>query len=90
MDMFRFRGKALGDLGTNANFMVPTNLVHIVDGPGRGTWDRKKTKKKTMNIRNVQHPSKFWDGRTVFSKMYKDQDDRIGKIYRFKKLLDRF
>ena len=30
--------------GTNQNSMVPTNLVHVVVGPGRGTWDQKNPK----------------------------------------------
>ena len=29
-----------GKWSTDQSFMVPTNLVNIVVGPGRGTWDR--------------------------------------------------
>ena len=35
-------GESIGGiLGTNQNFMVPTNLVDIVVGSGKGTWDRQ-------------------------------------------------
>ena len=34
-------GSIGGIYGTDQNFMVPTNLVLTVVGPGRGTWDWK-------------------------------------------------
>ena len=46
----------------------------------------KKTRKKIK----IQHHRKFWDERWVFSKKYQDQNDRNGKIYRFKRSLDLF
>ena len=38
-------------LGSSADFMVPTNIVHIVVGLGRCTWDRtnKKLGEKLKN-----------------------------------------
>ena len=37
--------EALGGFkGTNQNFVVPTNIVHIVVGSGRGTLDRTNQK----------------------------------------------
>ena len=40
-------------LGTDQNSMVPINLVHIVVGPGRGTWDPKNQK----NIKEMKNPT---------------------------------
>ena len=38
-------GRSIGGIkNTSRNCMVPTNLVHIVVGPGKGTWDRNKQK----------------------------------------------
>ena len=68
--------------------MVPTNLVLIVVEPGRGTWDRQN-QNKTLNNREIQHPSKFGDDKLFSPKRYKDQNDRIGEIYRLKRSLDR-
>ena len=44
MDTSRLKGKNRGIWGTNQNKMVLTNLVHIVVGHARGTWDRKNQK----------------------------------------------
>ena len=58
MDTFRFRGKHWGD-GANRNFMVPTNLVHIVIGPeGAGKIDKKE---KSLKNRKIQYPKRFCD-----------------------------
>ena len=67
--------------------MVPTDLVHIVVGPGRGTWDRQN--KNILTNRNSHIPASFKTKKSIFEKC-KDQNDRIGKIYRFKMWLDRF
>ena len=86
LDTSWFRGRHWGDLGYRSKFMVPANLVHVVLGPARGTWDRHNHR----IFENQKHPSKFGDEEWIFSKKYKDQNDRIGKIYQFKKWLDRF
>ena len=39
--------------------------------------------KQLLENQKRQHPSKFWDEKIMFSKKYKDQNDRIGKTYRF-------
>ena len=44
--------------------------------------------KKTLKNQKTQHPSKFWENKIMFSKRYKDQNDRIGKIYRFETSFD--
>ena len=46
--------------GTNQNFMVPTNLVHIANGPAGDTRDSKMYKN--------QHPNKLRTQKTHFSK----------------------
>ena len=51
-----------------------------------GYWTKKKQKK--MKHRTIKHPSKFRD--ELCLKKYKDQNDRIGKIYRLTMWLDRF
>ena len=61
------RGSIGGIWGTNQNLMVPTNLVHIVVGPGKGTWDRKT--KKTLTNRNIQHPASFGKNYLFFAKI---------------------
>ena len=50
-------GSIGGILGTTQNFMVPTNLVHIVIGPGRGTWDQ--TNKNLWGIEKFNIPVSF-------------------------------
>ena len=35
--------------------MVHTNLVHIVVGPGRGTWDRKNQKNMEKSKKSTSH-----------------------------------
>ena len=69
--------------------MVPTNLVHIVVGPGRGTWDRTKS---TKIVDESKRPtSQQVLGRTInFSKKYKDHNDRMVKVHRFKTPLIHF
>ena len=47
--------------GTNQNSMLPTNLVHVVVGPGRGTWDRTN-----QQIIKDKHPGRFRDDKNVF------------------------
>ena len=39
--------------GTDQRSMVPTNLVNIVVGPGRGTWDRKNP--STLRSKSLEH-----------------------------------
>ena len=55
--------------------MVPTNLVHIVVGPGTGTWDREN---KQTNGKYRNSASQQVLGRTCVCL------DLIGKIYRLK------
>ena len=66
------------------------NFIHIAVGPGRGTWDdNKKGNEQTyLEIETFNSPTS--SETTFFSKKYKDQNDRIGKIYRFKRPLDQF
>ena len=61
-------GSVGGIYGTDQNFMVPTNLVHIVVGPGRGMWDRK-SKKHNRTMKQNQQPIKAWDETHASSKM---------------------
>ena len=74
--------------GTDHHFMVATNLVLIVVGPGRETWDRATNgDPEIMKKPTSQQVS----GRTNnFRKTCKDQHDLIGKIYRFKGRFDHF
>ena len=59
-DTFRFRGKHWGIQGTNKKIMVPTNLVHIVVGPGKGTWDRKhRILKRKIDFLEKKQKSKW-------------------------------
>ena len=50
------------------------------------------SQKSKINIRKSknQHPSKFGDEKKISPNKIKVQNDRIGKIYRFKKSLDPF
>ena len=54
--------------------------------PVRG--QRTHTNSKT--VRKIQNASKNWDEQNTFVEKCKDQNDRIGKIYRFKRWLDWF
>ena len=54
--------------------MIPTDLVQIVVGPGRGTPDRT-----IQQIIGNQHPKR----KTLIEKTYKDQNDASHNIYRF-------
>ena len=51
---------------TNQKFMAATNIVHLLVGPGTGTWDKTS---KTQTSQQVL-------GRITFLKTYKDQNDR--------------
>ena len=53
---------------TNQKNMVPTNLVHIVVGPERGTWDRAKTKNH-WKIKKYSIPASCWDETWLFKKV---------------------
>ena len=76
-------GGTIGGIeGTIQIFVVPTNLVQIHVGPGRGMSDRH-TFKNSLTIDKSNIPASL--GTTFFQKKYKDQNDRIGKIYRFQK-----
>ena len=65
--------------------MAPTNLVHIVVGPGMGTWGRQSTKtiERMKNTTSQQVVCR----KIHFLKKYKDQNDSIAKIYRFEKVV---
>ena len=60
-------GSTRGIQGTNQNFMVPANLVHIVVGPGGVMWDRRHPK-----ITEKQHPTKSWDEDLNFLEKYRN------------------
>ena len=74
---FRVQIKILWYPPTLSTYWLDLEVAHEIEGI-------KKLYKKSK----IQHPCKFWDENNIFSKRYKDQNDRIGKIYRFKKWLD--
>ena len=57
----------VGIQGTKQNVMVPTNLVYIVVGPGRSTWDRN-TQKNMRNSRKINIPASLGTNKYVFCK----------------------
>ena len=59
MATLRFRGSIGGIWDTNQNFMVTTILVHIVVGPGRGTWDRENKQLLNGKIVKSNIPASF-------------------------------
>ena len=61
--------------------MVPTSPVHIVVGPGTGTRDR--TKSKNHGRVQKKQSQQVLRREINFLKKNKDQNYRIGKIYRF-------
>ena len=46
--------------------------------------------KQSLENPQNKHPNKFWGETTMFSKTYKDQNDRIAEIYRFQWSFDMF
>ena len=90
MDTFAFRGKHWGYLGYRSN-KYDTHQPCLHSG---WTWKGHvgSTKlQKYLTIEQIQHPrtQQVLRPRIDFSKKYKDQNDRIGKFYRFKMWLDR-
>ena len=88
------QGEALGNLGCKSKFHgsaqpCPHRFLRFqpitVVGPGRSTWDRPKQKiiEKTSNPASQQ----VVGTNDYVLKQYKDQNERIGKIYRFKKVV---
>ena len=78
------QGEALGGLRVQVNFlMVPTNLVHIVVGPGRGKWNRKKKKHRKQKHTYI---SASLGAIPFFLNI--EPNYRTGQIYRFKRTLD--
>ena len=45
---------------------------------------------KSLNNPKIQHPSKFWENKCMIAKKNKDQNDNVGKIYRFETSFDMF
>ena len=83
---FRFRMELSGNLGYKSKlYGTHPPCPQWLDLEGaRGIDQSNKITEQ------IQNPSKFGTTNYVFSKKCKDQNDRIGKIYRFEKWLDPF
>ena len=88
--MERLWNDHFGHLGYLPKFHGVQNARFIMNSSNGSHFTSMLTKNHCTNPKTSQHPSKFWDETRFFSKMYKDQNDRTGKIYRLKKSLDFF
>ena len=66
LDMFRLRGKHWGNLEYRSKVYGTHNIVHIVAGLGRETWDRQN--KKSLKIESFNIPASFGTKKYAFQK----------------------